>query len=70
MSRKRRFSVGARSGGGAAIDPRFIEGPDQQHVALIPECLDDFLAVDNPLRIIDAFFDELNLASLEVAFIF
>lgn len=44
--------------------PRFIEGQDRQQVALIPECLDDFIAVDNPVRIIDAFVDELNLALL------
>lgn len=44
--------------------PRFIEGQDRQQVALIPECLDDFIADDNPVRIIDAFVDELNLESL------
>jgi len=31
---------------------------------LIPECLNDFIADDNPVRIIDAYVDELNLASL------
>ncbi len=44
--------------------PRFIEGQDRQQVALIPECLDDFIADDNPVRIIDTFVDELNLALL------
>ncbi len=44
--------------------PRFIEGQDRQQVALIPECLDDFNGDDNPVRIIDAFVNELNLASL------
>lgn len=44
--------------------PRFIQGQDRQQVALIPECLDDFIADDNPVRIIDAFVDELNLALL------
>lgn len=44
--------------------PRFIEGQDRQQVALIPDCLDDFIADDNPVRIIDAFADELNLESL------
>ncbi|MCS3509245.1 transposase [Achromobacter sp. JUb104] len=44
--------------------PRFIEGQDRQQVALIPECLDDFIADDNPVRMIDAFVDELNLESL------
>ncbi|CAB3663087.1 hypothetical protein [Achromobacter kerstersii] len=37
--------------------PRFIEGQDRQQVALIPECLDDFIADDNPVRIVDAFVD-------------
>lgn len=45
---------------------RFIEGRDRQQVALIPECLDDLIADDNPVRIIDAFVDELNLESLGV----
>ncbi|CAB3883215.1 IS1182 family transposase ISBusp4 [Achromobacter aegrifaciens] len=44
--------------------PRFIEGQDRQQVALVPECLDDFITDDNPVRIIDAFVDELNLESL------
>ena len=44
--------------------PRFIKGQDRQQVALIPECLDDFIADDNPVRIVDAFVDELNLESL------
>jgi transposase len=44
--------------------PRFIEGQDRQQVALIPECLDDFNANDNSVRVIDAFVNKLNLASL------
>jgi transposase len=30
----------------------------------LPECLDDFIAEDNPVRIVDAFVKELELASL------
>jgi transposase len=33
-------------------------------VTLLPECLDDFVAEDNPVRIIDAFVEELELGSL------
>lgn len=44
--------------------PRFIEGQDRQQVTLMPECLDDYIADENPVRIIDAFVDELNLVSL------
>jgi len=40
---------------------RFIEGEDRKQVALLPECLDDFVAEDNPVRIIEAFVEELDL---------
>jgi len=43
---------------------RFIEGEDRQQVALMPECLDDYVAEDNPVRVIDAFVGELDLADL------
>lgn len=44
---------------------RFIEGQDRQQVTLLPECLDDFIAEDNTVRIVDAFINELDLAALE-----
>jgi transposase len=43
---------------------RFIEGEDRKQVTLLPECLDDFVAEDHPVRVIDAFVEELDLASL------
>jgi transposase len=43
---------------------RFVEGVDRKQATLLPECLDDFIAEDNPIRIVDAFVDELNLVSL------
>lgn len=43
---------------------RYIEGQDRQQATLLPECLDDFIAEDNPIRVVDAFVGELNLASL------
>jgi transposase len=43
---------------------RFVEGDDRSQVALLPECLDDFVAEDNPVRVIDAFIDELDLVAL------
>ncbi len=43
---------------------RFIEGEDRQQVLLMPECLDDYVAEDNPVRIVDAFVGELDLADL------
>jgi transposase len=44
--------------------PRFIEGRDRHQVTLLPESLDEFIADDNAVRIVDAFVDELDLASL------
>ena len=43
---------------------RFVEGQDRQQVTLLPECLDDFIAEDNPVRVVDAFVAELALGEL------
>ena len=43
---------------------RFIEGTDRHQVTLLPECLDDFVGEDNPVRIVDAFVNELDLHAL------
>jgi transposase len=43
---------------------RFIEGEDRSQVTLLPECLDDYIGEDNPVRVIDAFVDELDLQAL------
>src|SRR5689334_19506013 len=44
--------------------PRFIEGQDRHQVTLLPESLDEFIAEDNPVRVIDAFVGELDLETL------
>jgi hypothetical protein len=33
-------------------------------VASFPECLEDWICGDNPVRVIDAFVEELDLAEL------
>ncbi|ASW03354.1 IS1182 family transposase [Paraburkholderia aromaticivorans] len=43
---------------------RFVEGAERSQTTLLPECLDDFIAEDNTVRIVDAFVEELELASL------
>src|SRR4051795_5432020 len=43
---------------------RFVEGEDRHQVTLLPECLDDYIAEDNPVRVIDVFIEELELAAL------
>ena len=43
---------------------RFVEGADRGQSTLFPECLDDWVDQDNPIRVIDAFVDALDLAEL------
>jgi transposase len=43
---------------------RFVEGADRGQSTLLPECLDDWIDEENPVRAIDAFVDALDLASL------
>lgn len=43
---------------------RYIQGSDRSQVTLLPECLDDFIGEDNPVRVVDVFVDELDLAEL------
>ncbi len=44
--------------------PRFIEGEDRAQASLFPERLDDYIGEDNPVRLVDAFVDELDLEAL------
>ena len=43
---------------------RLIAGADRGQTTLLPECLDDFIDESNPVRVIDAFADALDLAEL------
>jgi transposase len=43
---------------------RFIEGQARSQSLLFPERLEDWIAEDNPVRVVDAFVDELDLAHL------
>ena len=43
---------------------RFIGGEDRRQATLLPNCLDDYVAEDNPVRVVEAFIDELDLAAL------
>src|SRR5271165_946283 len=46
---------------------RFVEGEDRTQATLLPERLDDYVAQDNPVRVIDVFVDELDLQELGFA---
>jgi transposase len=43
---------------------RFVEGTDREQSTLFPECLQDWIDENNPVRVIDVFVDELALAEL------
>jgi transposase len=43
---------------------RFIVGQNREQVTLLAECLDDFIAEDNTVRVVDAFIGELDMAAL------
>ena len=43
---------------------RFVEGLDRGQSTLFPECLEDWVSEENPVRVIDVFVDELDLAEL------
>jgi transposase len=43
---------------------RFVEGIAGEQTTLFPECLEDWIDGDNPVRVIDAFVDRLELSGL------
>jgi len=43
---------------------RFVEGMDRGQSTLLPECLDDWIDEDNPVRVIDGFVEALHLVEL------
>jgi len=43
---------------------RFVEGADRGQSTLFPDRLEDWIGEDNPVRVIDVFVDELDLAEL------
>jgi len=43
---------------------RFVEGEDRTQSTLFPERLEDYISEENPVRVIEAFIDELDLKVL------
>ncbi len=46
---------------------RFVEGEDRRQSLLLPESLDDYVAADNPVRVVEVFIDGLDLEALGFA---
>jgi len=44
---------------------RFVEGADRGQSTLFPECLDDWIDENSPVRVIEAFVEALDLGDLE-----
>jgi transposase len=42
----------------------YIRGVPRAQAMLLPECVEDFVGLENPVRVIDAFVDGLDLAKL------
>jgi hypothetical protein len=43
---------------------RFIDGEDRMQQTLLPHCLEDHVGEENPVRVIEVFIEELDLAAL------
>jgi transposase len=43
---------------------RFIEGADRRQATLLPDTIEDYVGDENPVRVIDAFVEMLDLAAL------
>jgi len=46
---------------------RYIEGYDRKQIVLFPEKLDDLVAEDNPVRVIDEFVNQLDINGLGIS---
>jgi len=54
-----------------AIEPKrgiqhmpYIKGTGREQITLMPDCLEDYVSAENPVRVIDAFVEQLDVASL------
>lgn len=43
---------------------RFIEGCERRQTLLLADCVDDYVGAENPVRVVDVFVDELDLAAI------
>lgn len=40
---------------------KYITGENRNQIALLPECIEDYVGDDNPVRVIDAFVNQLDM---------
>jgi transposase len=46
---------------------RFVKGADRSQLCLLPECIDDLVDENNPVHVIEAFVEALDLAAMGFA---
>ena len=46
---------------------RFVQGEDHRQDFLLPASLDDYVSEDNPIRLVEAFIDELDFHAFATA---
>ena len=39
----------------------YIKGCDRKQISLFPDCIEDLIGQDNPVRLIDSFVDNLDI---------
>ncbi len=42
----------------------FVRGENRDQGTMLPECVDDYVAEDNPVRVIDAYVESLDMEKL------
>jgi hypothetical protein len=42
----------------------YVKGENRQQIAMFPEVMDDYVAEDNPVRVIEAFVMSLDMFEL------
>lgn len=40
---------------------KYIKGQDRRQITFLPDCIEDLIGQDNPVRVIDAFIDNLDI---------
>lgn len=43
---------------------KYITGESRNQTTLLPDCIEDYVSEDNPVRVIDAFIDQLDMEEL------
>jgi transposase len=43
---------------------RFIEGAERSQAMLLPACIEDYVGPDNPVRVVEAFVEQLDLRAM------